>query len=37
MLPVIDITVTKGSLLGYVLKFFGILGGGGSVVVTERD
>ena len=26
MLPVIDITVTKGSLLGYVLKFFGILG-----------
>ena len=36
--PVIDVSLEKGSLLVYVLKFFGIFAGRfGSVVVRERD
>ena len=38
--PVIDVTVTKDSLLVYELNFFGIIilaGQCGSVVVRERD
>ena len=36
--PVIDVSLEKGSLLVYVLKFFGILPGRcGSVVVREKD
>ena len=38
MLPVIDVSVKKDSLLVYVLKFFGISAGRcSSVVVRERD
>ena len=36
--PVIDVTVKEGSLLVYVLNFFGISAGRcGSVVIRERD
>ena len=36
--PVIDVSLEKGSLLVYVLKFFGIFAARcGSVVVRERD